>query len=62
MSSFRETFILKIVKYDEEKQVKVSVTLRNIKSEKSLIFNSTDELSQYLKIEESNALTQNIDQ
>lgn len=62
MSSFRETFILKIVKYDEEEQAKVSLTLRNIKSEKSLLFNSAEELASYLTTEENNASTQSIDQ
>lgn len=48
MSSVRETFILKIIKYDESEQCKVAVSLRNIKSEKSLVFNSTGELARYL--------------
>ena len=50
--SLRETFILKIVKYEETHQDKVSLTLRNIKSEKSLIFNSTDELARYLEFQD----------
>lgn len=62
MSSFRETFILKIVKYDEDEQAKVSLTLRNIKSEKPLLFSSAEELASYLKTEENNASTQSIDQ
>ncbi len=53
MSSVRETFILKIIKYDESEQGKVSVTLRNIKSEKSLVFNSTDELARFLDVNEN---------
>lgn len=62
MSSFRETFILKIVKHDEEEQTKVSLTLRNIKSEKSLLFNSTEELARYLELGDTTTQTQIIDQ
>lgn len=62
MSSFRETFILKIVKHDEEEQPKVSLTLRNIKSEKSLLFNSTEELARYLELGDTTTQTQIIDQ
>jgi hypothetical protein len=55
MSSLRETFILKLVKFDDSEQRRVSLTLRNIKSEEAVNFSSTEELAEYLDTSEASA-------
>ena len=55
MSSLRETFILKLVKFDDPEEKKISLTLRNIKSEEAVKFSSTEELAEYLDMGEASA-------
>lgn len=50
MTSVRETFILKLVKFDDSLHKTVALTLRNIKSAEAVTFSSTEELAEYLDI------------